>query len=523
MAVRKIFNSTGLCIPEKHYMVDLSEEMDQIEATLVEPGMYFTINRARQYGKTTLLYGLEKRLKKKYLVLSLSFEAADDLFESIYTLTSGLTRRIGKQLKVRGADPKLIEKWMSPVSREFPLDDFSEKVTELCSLSSQRIVLMIDEVDKNSDNQIFLSFLGLLRNKYLEREKGWDKTFHSVILAGVYDIKNLKLKLHPDKESKYNSPWNIAADFTISMELPEKGIQKMLQQYCDDTDVKMNTSQMASQIYSFTSGYPYLVSRLCKLMDEQIIKQGYAWDYTGLTEAVKILLKEANSLFDDLKKKITEHSELSDMLRKILFTGTDIPYNPDLSVIEIASMFGYVKEQNGKVAVSNRIFETRLYNYFLSEQIVDSPVYESALQQKNQFIQNNQLNMRLVLEKFMQYYAEVYLDQSEKFVEENGRQIFLLYLKPIINGVGNYYIEAQTRNRDRTDIIVDYLGRQYVIELKIWHGDEYNRRGEKQLQEYLDAYHLDTGYMLSFCFNKNKKSRLQEILLGDKKLVEVIV
>lgn len=70
---------------------------------------------------------------------------------------------------------------------------------------------MIDEVDKSSDNQIFLSFLGLLRAKYLEQQKGQDHTFQSVILAGVYDIKNLILKLHPGQEAKYNSPWNIAA------------------------------------------------------------------------------------------------------------------------------------------------------------------------------------------------------------------------------------------------------------------------------------------------------------------------
>ena len=59
----------------------------------------------------------------------------------------------------------------------------------------------------------------------------------------------------------------------------------------------------------------------------------------------------------------------------------------------------------------------------------------------------------------------------------------MLYLRPIIKGTGNYYIEAQTRNMRRTDVIVDYKGRQYIIELKLWHGEEYNRRGEQQLCE----------------------------------------
>ena len=99
----------------------------------------------------------------------------------------------------------------------------------------------------------------------------------------------------------------------------------------------------------------------------------------------------------------------------------------------------------------------------------------------------------------------------------------MLYLKPIINGTGNYYIEAQTRDQTRTDIIVDYLGKQYVIELKIWHGNEYNKRGEEQLAEYLEYYHLDKGYLLSFNFNKNKQTGLKEIQFGDKTLVEVVV
>lgn len=47
-------------------------------------------------------------------------------------------------------------------------------------------------------------------------------------------------------------------------------------------------------------------------------------------------------------------------------------------------------------------------------------------------------------------------------------------------------------------MIVDYLGEQFIIELKIWHGNEYNERGEKQLSDYLDYYYIDKGYMIIF-------------------------
>ena len=90
--------------------------------------------------------------------------------------------------------------------------------------------------------------------------------------------------------------------------------------------------------------------------------------------------------------------------------------------------------------------------------------------------------MDLVIEKFVTYFHDVYGDNDQKFIEEYGRKFFLLYLKPIINGTGNYYIEAETRDAKRTDVIVDYLGEQFIIELKIWNGEKYNTEGEEQVQ-----------------------------------------
>ena len=179
------------------------------------------------------------------------------------------------------------------------------------------------------------------------------------------------------------------------------------------------------------------------------------------------------------------------MLQNILFCGVRYPYNAYNHAINIGEMFGFVKSMQGDVAVANRIFEMCLYDYYISEERIRAQSMPISNIDKNQFIQDG--------------------------------KIFLLYLKPIINGTGNYYIEAQTRDMGRTDIVVDYKGKQFVIELKIWRGNEYNVRGEKQLLEYLDFYHLDKGYMLSFNFNKNKQVGVREIIIGDKVLVEAMV
>lgn len=94
----------------------------------------------------------------------------------------------------------------------------------------------------------------------------------------------------------------------------------------------------------------------------------------------------------------------------------------------------------------------------------------------------------------------------------------------VINGIGNYYIEAQTRDMDRMDVVIDYLGQQYVVELKIWRGNAYNERGEEQLRRYLEYFDLQQGYLLSFCFNKKKVSGLlPPVEIGGRTLIEAVV
>ena len=59
--------------------------------------------------------------------------------------------------------------------------------------------------------------------------------------------------------------------------------------------------------------------------------------------------------------------------------------------------------------------------------------------------------------------------------------------------------------------------------MKIWHGEEYNRRGEDQLIDYLKDYHLKNGYMLSFNFNKNKLPGVKELHFKNQTIIEAVV
>lgn len=519
----KRFNVNGICYKDKHYMVNLDSRLQQIKE-MIDEGEYFTINRARQFGKTTTLYWLEHFLQEEYYVISISFEGVGDMYFSEETrFAQGFVRSVDEIMEYTEALQEVHPLWQNGMETVSDIEKLSKHIAVFCKQCHKPVVLMIDEVDKSSDNQLFLSFLGMLRNMFLKRAK--IPTFQSVILAGVYDIKNLKIKLRPQEEHKYNSPWNIAADFDINMSFTVDDIVGMLEQYEQEHETGMNVLGVAGLIYDYTSGYPFFVSRICKLMDEKIVGkiEGFCWDTDGIREAVKMILNEKNTLFDDMAKKLEDYRELRDMLYDILFLGKRIPYNRHNHVIEIGELFGFVKSNHGVLAITNRIFETVLYNLFMSEEIMSSKAYEAAMLDKNQFVENGHLNMERVLEKFAKHFTDVYSDCEESFLEENGRRFFLLYLKPIINGVGNYYVETRTRDMRRTDVIIDYKGEQFVVELKIWHGDEYNRRGEEQLIGYLNDYHLDKGYMLSFNFNKNKQTGVKVVHVQGKEIVEAVV
>lgn len=240
-------------------------------------------------------------------------------------------------------------------------------------------------------------------------------------------------------------------------------------------------------------------------------------------DAVNRILKSKIPLFDSMTKQLDIYPDTREMLQDIIYQGKRIPFSPDIKSIGMGLMFDFLRDRGGQVEVSNRIFEMRMLNMFIAEEFVNSSAFQYGENNKPQFIKGNRLDMDLALEKFVEYFTDIYGDNDEKFVETYGQKFFLLYLKPIINGTGNYYLEAQTRDASRTDVIVDYLGQQFVVELKIWRGNEYNERGEKQLAEYLDYYHLDKGYLLSFNFNKKKQVGVKELRVRDKVIVEAVV
>jgi hypothetical protein len=449
------FNVTGRCVPEEDYMVDINGKLEQI-IRLVDKRYYFTINRARQYGKTTTLFSLTKALASDYTCINLSFEGVGEtMFERPDLFCQRFLLHISKALE--NTDKDFAAAWPDESVTDFDLLSFH--LDKLCK--DRKIVLLIDEVDKAGNNQVFLHFLGMLRSKYLSRGNGYSFTFHSVILTGVYNIKNIKLKmidegtraLAPDENKIYNSPWNIAVDFEVDMSFSAIEISSMLSEYETDHKTGMDIKAISEDIYRNTCGYPFLVSRICQHIDEKFDKN---WTQVGVQNAVQKILDEENTLFDDIYKNLETNANLYGFIYDTLVLGESYSFIVGNPVLGLAHMFGIIKNDNGIAVITNQIKKKIIYEYLISKEQTNIKKRTTTGIPAATFIDNGRFNMQLCLEKFAAHYYEMFNKSDSEFLEKQGRMLFITYLRPLINGRGFYHVESETRNQQRLDIVVDY-------------------------------------------------------------------
>jgi len=228
-------------------------------------------------------------------------------------------------------------------------------------------------------------------------------------------------------------------------------------------------------------------------------------------------------LFDDLSHNIENNKDLFDLLYDLIVRGEEITYNNLNSAMNLGLTFGILQNIDNTLAISNKIFETAICDYFISLSYT-SRRREKAKVIKSDIIESGKFNMELCIEKFMQHYYELYNKKDHSFLERECRLLFLTYLKPLINGAGFYHIESETRNSMRTDLIIDYGNQQFIVELKLWHGEQKHEKAHEQLIKYLDSKNKSEGYLLTFDFRKRraKKPSAKWIRKSKKKFLDCL-
>lgn len=507
----KEFNTVGICLPKKHYMCDVTTKFNRCRH-LIESGKYFAINFPRQYGKTTMQHLLEKSFQgvEEYLVISTSFEGIGDLpFQSEEQMASVVPAVLAKGLFFN--NPELAD-WLEIKSWQInSFKQLSRFVSDWVRESRLKIVLILDEIDKASNNQVFISFLAVLRDKYLATAQGRDATFHSVVLIGVHDVKTLKLKLDRDDERKLNSPWNIAVDVDIDFTFSQEEIEPMLADYANEHGFKMDCSVLARLLFYYTSGNPFLVSKMCQVVDEMHQNQR-PWSVNDIEDAYRHLVDVSYSTtnFNDVYKNLENNPDFSQLIRAIAIDGEDLVFDRGNPLIDLGATYGIIKSNSvGRCDIANKIYEFRIISYFISKR--ETAHEHLDRYRDSSFISDGRLQISLILERFQWFMREHHSSRDNDFLEKNGRMLLMSFFRPIINGNGYMFKENVVAENRRMDLVVTYRTQRYVIELKIWYGEKRLQDGIEQLCSYLESYGLNEGYILIFNFNSNKTYDIREI------------
>ncbi|MBR4325352.1 MAG: hypothetical protein IKP73_07495, partial [Bacteroidales bacterium] len=381
-------------------------------------------------------------------------------------------------------------------------------------------VILIDEVDQSLDNELFVRFLAMLRSKYIDRDQfGDNSTFWSVILAGVYDIKSMKVKIRPEEEHKFNSPWNVAADYKLDMTFNPQEISTMLADYESENHIGFDINEISEEIYKYTSGYPVLVSGVCKEIDENLDRD---WTKNGVQEAAKNIIAKETNLSESMTNNLNLYPKLKAFIRAVLMENYSIPLDVNNPTMKFANMFSIIKaNKDGRVEIHNLIFQQILINHFVSESNLNMLSPDSGM--RLYLTKQGDLNMPLIINRFKDLMSKK-TDKAE-FLEREGRFMFICFLKPIINGTGFYYSEPENDDGSRMDLVITYNRKEYVIELKIWHGTEYEISGRDQLSEYLENRNLAEGYLVTFSFLKEKTAQAKPEWIdhNGKKIYEAVI
>ena len=205
------------------------------------------------------------------------------------------------------------------------------------------------------------------------------------------------------------------------------------------------------------------------------------------------------------------------LFRSILLEGRQIPYKLSNPEIDLGVTFGILAEEDGICKISNIIFEIYIYDHLIAGKLMEQrrlPIPRSRF-----VTEEGSLDMEGILLGFRDFMDAEYRKRDDAFLERQGRLLFLAFLKPIINGTGHYVVEPETRDSARMDIVVFYGKREYILELKVWHGPKRFSEELAQLSAYMEGRGQEQGWLLMFCFNDGRE-RIGEEYTGKRSVAE---
>lgn len=473
--MKRYFNTSGPNNPDEHYTLP-RKDLIAVGKDLVYKSRYFTIWAPRQTGKSTYFLLLKQALETEgYQVVQMNVE------NYLGATLAGFLRDIRFHILDTGV--------------EVPhFDTFNDLSTFFQQLEASKFVFIIDEIE-GLNPDLFGQFLHTLRNLYHSRDRHCLK---SVILVGVSNIVGVV--------EDHASPFNIADNVNVPYFTDAETID-LLEQHERETGQRFE-EQVKTKISDITANQPGLVNGFGKELTERYAGKEVI-NYADYLEVEDWYLNVA--IDKNIANIMNKARRFRPFVEKLLFRDAKIPFTIDREAIKVLYTNGVLDRDNeGNVYFKVPIYRKRLHTAFYPYMNGEVNRLIMGFGGRSFLTEDGRIDFDQLLADYKAYVQR----RSFKYFREKDAQgqyitikeaalvfSFETYIQAFLQEYGGKsYLEAHT-GLGRTDLIIYFGGREYVVEFKVYAGLSKFRKGKEQLAYYCKKLGLDRGYYVIFVPN----------------------
>ena len=503
----RFFNTEGPVRPDKHYAIPPLARGNRDEILgLIQDMRYFVLHAPRQTGKTSALIALRDLLNSgevgNFRCVDVNVEvgqvARDDVAEGMRAILSSLAM----SAELLG-DDFVEDIWPALLTKAGPNNALRRVLARWCSENPVPLVLLVDEIDSLVGDTL-LSVLRQLRAGYEHRPAGFP---HSIILCGVRDIRDYRIRSSTGEVIAGGSPFNVAAKSLRLGDFTEAETRTLMTQHKEETGQSF-TPAAHKAVWEQTQGQPWLVNALCAgacFENEAGRDRSRPIDKEDIYAAREELILSRRTHLDQLAHKL-EEERVRRVVEPILSGGVaqhevrDLEYVRDLGLIDAGH----------PPRIANPIYAEvvpREIGYILQSGLA---------QQTAWYVEDDGgLNMGKLLTAFATFFgeqAEHWLARFKGYSEAAPQLILQAYLQRIVNSGGRIEREYGL-GRGRTDLLVLWpheagqpsdLWQRIVIECKVLRSSDRKslegtiERGVEQTLGYMKKCQAKEGHLVLF-------------------------
>ena len=442
------FNTAGPVRQHEHYAIEPLQRADVAGfLDLIREKSYFVLHAPRQTGKTSALLALRDLLNAGeagdfrcvYVNVEVGQVAREDTARGMRSILSSLA----SSARLSGDDyPRRV--WSDVLARSGPDDAMKDLLVDWCLANPTPLVLLVDEIDSLVGDTL-LSVLRQLRAGYPERPNAFPQ---SVVLCGVRDIRDYRIRSSSGEVIAGGSPFNVAAKSLRLGDFTKAETSALLQQHTKETGQRFSRTAKET-VWEQTQGQPWLVNALCA---------GACFDNPGgrdrtreidaddIHAAREALILSRRTHLDQLAHKL-EEDRVRRVIEPILSGGNaghhlrDLEYVRDLGLVA----------PNPPTRVANPV-----YREVIPREL--AYVLHDSLDQNTAWYVDDagSLDLHKLLAAFHTFYgehAQHWLTRFKDYSEAGPQLILQAYLQRVVNGGGRIEREYGL-GRGATDLLV---------------------------------------------------------------------